>query len=816
MGSALYSLAEPTFIASGGRALLTVSIPKDPDPVLKEAAQELASLFSQMSGATFSVTVGIPPKPAIFLGTRSDFPAILPAATSPRGSENREEYRLWSDQGSLWIVGETPIAVRNGVFGLLYSLGYRQYFPTKAWQFIPKNPDLTVDIDRYEKPAYLVRLFFQTNRRLAREAFSDWQKKNRIPGAFDLKTAELLRPNGATMKQHPEWFTPEGPKGHGLKPIVENAGLCELVRSNAVQRALLVPPPDTVGLSATDGGGWPETSSLGNPSDQLVYLANIILKEFKSRGLSTKVAFLAYHMQSQAPASRLEPGAIVLVATSFIRGGGTPLGLLKAWKSKGADVGIYEYLDNSKIELNMPGRSPASDLSQVKDSIVQYYENGARYWIGEAGPGWGPNGLGYYLAAQTLWNPSAAPTQAALLEEFTGNCFGNAAKPMSRFFGLLDRAGKPLLSEDLVGHMYRCLEQALEADSQVEIRERILQFAAYTRFVELWYRWQFAEGKPKTLLFQELERHVFACREMPMIDYHVVTRCPELEEKYKKEQRALWTGTVPAEVELTPLPTSQELEDLVRKGVQSNQLLSFKPYRFSDYLVPFSAPIGIGSGGGNFRLSKSQTLWWWAKQPKAKLDLKVSGGWRGHGEKRPIRLTLKSARDPVGEGEGGIEEILAQGEVPADKNWHEISLVGRGEGLHRLTVDDGFNETEICWPEGELIVVPSGVENSANLRGRYSGWFAVPAGSDRISGYSETAAGVIRNEMGQIIYEFKKVSAPDFFDIPVRPSSQLRVFRLENASGKKLFMTVPPFLSRTPQELLIPSEVAKTPDSPSR
>ena len=179
-------------------------------------------------------------------------------------------------------------------------------------------------------------------------------------------------------------------------------------------------------------------------------------------------------------------------------------------------------------------------------------------------------------------------------------------------------------------------------------------------------------------------------------------------------------------------------------------------------------------------------------------------------------MTLRPARDPVAEGEGNPEAILAQAEAPADQNWHEIFLTAKEDGLYRLMVDDGFNETEIGWPEGERIAVPSGVEDAANLRGRYSGCFVVPAGSDRVSGYSETAAGVIRNETDQIIYEFKKLAAPDFFDIPIRPSPQVRVFRLENASGKKLFMTVPPFLSRTPQELLIPSEVAKTPESSAR
>ena len=810
------SEAAPVRLAADGKTFLAISLPKDSDPILTEAGQYLALILGKICAASFEVVSGSSPGPAIFLGTRADFPEILNSRPSPLGPEGREGYRLLSERGSLWIVGETPVAVRDGVFDLLHSLGYRQYFPTPVWEFIPETPQLVVDVDRWETPAFLTRSFFQTNRKVARKAFSDWEKKNRVPGSFVLETVGLLRPSGEALKNHPEWFTSENPKGSGLKPIVDKAELCESVRRSALEQVHKDPPPDTLGLSPTDGGGWPTTSAIGTPSDQLVYLANYILAEFNRRKLPTKLAFLAYHMQSQAPSLQLQPGAIVLVATTFIRGGHTPLELVRAWKEKGADVGIYEYLDNSKIELNLPGRSPASNLSTVRDSILKYHEAGARYWVGEAGSGWAPNGLGYYLTARSLWNPALAPTASALLNEFTINCFGAAQDPMRRFYNLLDGSSKPLLSEDLVARMYRCLEQALAAESRTVIRERILQLAAYTRFVELMHQYQSTEGKVRALAFQELERHTFACREMPMFDYHVVTRRPELADRYKKEQRALWNGVIPVDMKLTPVPTTEELEALVRVGVQANKLLPFLPSRFSENLVPLAFPDAPGTGGANFRFSKSQTLWWWAKNPGAKLNLKVSGGWRGHGEKRAIQVTLRPARDPGAEGEGNFEAILAQAEAPADQNWHEIFLTAKEDGLYRLMVDDGFNETEIGWPEGERIAVPSGVEDAANLRGRYSGCFVVPAGSDRVSGYSETAAGVIRNETDQIIYEFKKLAAPDFFDIPIRPSPQVRVFRLENASGKKLFMTVPPFLSRTPQELLIPSEVAKTPESPAR
>lgn len=788
---------------------LPIYLPTEASPITLGVAKDLARILEGMTGVPFPVKHGPGEGKGIFLGTASTYPEILPEPEAGASPSAQERYRLLTKDGSLWIVGSSGFATQNGVYGLIHALGYRQYFPTASWEIIPKLPQVSVEWDQVEEPAFITRSFFQTNRKPAREDFQNWERRNRARSNFQLNTVGLLRPSGAAMMTHPEWFTKED-KGGGHKPMVDNEALRDLVREDALKGARKDPPPDTLGLSPTDGGGWPANSRLGTPSDQMVTLANHILEGLAAENLPTRLAFLAYHEQAAPPSIKLRPGAIVLIATSFIRGGDyTPMTLLKAWKKMGAEVGVYEYLDNWKLQWNLPGASPAADLNYVQESIREFYAAGARYWISEAGSGWAPNGLGYYLAAQTLWDPKLAPTPEALKEEFLTNCFGAAKEPMKKFYDLLDGGAKPLLSEDLIARMYESLQDALKLVSAPADRQRILQLAAYTRFVELIYQYRSEEGERKTKAYEQLEELTFGAREMPMFDYHVVTRRPELSPRYAAEQRALWTGKAPADLVFTPLLSEAQLEKFVQDGCAANEKLTFEPIKFSEDLTPYVSEATSEDEVKNFRVSRSQTLLWMAQDPEAILELTVSGGWRAIGQKLPVKIQIVPKDDPLAAAGEELNAIVDQAEVPADGKRHRVVLKAKNAGLYELVVDDGFNETELEWPPGERIVAPSGTDASVYLRSKYSGIFFVPAGCDRIAGYSETNRGQIENDQGEKIFDFRDLTAPDYFDVAIAPSELPRIFRMEGVVGKKLLMTTPPYLARRASELLVPREVLR-------
>jgi len=61
---------------------------------------------------------------------------------------------------------------------------------------------------------------------------------------------------------------------------------------------------------------------------------------------------------------------------------------------------------------------------------------------------------------------------AALRADFLDRAFGPAREPMDRFYWLIEGSHRPLLSEDLIGRMYRLLEEARQVVSSRRSRSR--------------------------------------------------------------------------------------------------------------------------------------------------------------------------------------------------------------------------------------------------------------------------------------------------------------------------------------------------------
>src|SRR5436190_21515257 len=101
-----------------------------------------------------------------------------------------------------------------------------------------------------------------------------------------------------------------------------------------------------------------------------------------------------------------------------------------------------------------------ADLSLLKESIPRFYKQGARFMCAESSDSWGVTGLGYYLTARMLWDVREAGRVGALKDDFLDRAFGPAQKPMADFYRLIDASSRPRLSSDLLGRMYRALDQA--------------------------------------------------------------------------------------------------------------------------------------------------------------------------------------------------------------------------------------------------------------------------------------------------------------------------------------------------------------------
>ena len=287
---------------------------------VRHAAEELAQLLSRITGATFSVQVG-DGRTGIAVGVVADFPALgLDERFSKDELVRREQYVLRWHPGGVFVVAAALMGVEDAVWGLAYRLGYRQFFPGATWEIVPHEPKLGVAVDALEQPDFLTRQIFVGFGMWDhdRDAFADWRKKNRIPGAFSLSTGHAFKAfvqrHTQELKEHPEYLALVDGERKGKKLCLTNPGLRALFVKDALDLIRGNPHLDSVSAEPSDGLGWCTCDTcvgFGSPSDRVLLLANDVADAVRAQYPLKRVAFYAY-----ADHSRRLPGYARTAASS--------------------------------------------------------------------------------------------------------------------------------------------------------------------------------------------------------------------------------------------------------------------------------------------------------------------------------------------------------------------------------------------------------------------------------------------------------------------------------------------------------------------
>jgi hypothetical protein len=152
---------------------------------------------------------------------------------------------------------------------------------------------------------------------------------------------------------------------------------------------------------------------------------------------------------------------------------------------------------------------------------------------------------------------------------------------------------------------------------------------------------------------------------------------------------------------------------------------------------------------------------------------------------------------------------VANGEVAPDKQPHQVQLKSTFDGLQRIHISDGSAGTSVDWPAGTLMVMESSMDNSPTLAGgRWTMYFYVPKGTKTIGGY-RSAAGTLKSPDGKTALTFTGDNNPGYWSVPVAAGQDGKLWQLYSLSGTVKLMTVPPYLARSADELLLPAEVVK-------
>jgi hypothetical protein len=791
--------AEVVRLAADGRALVPVVAES---AGIEEAAGELAAMLQRMTGAPFQVRgKDAPQGPAIRLRVTPGEPALT----------ERENYTLLTRDGSLLITGRTPMAVIHGVWDVLHRLGFRQFLPGPKWEIVPRLPDLEIEVDAAESPDYHARRIWPGHGHLPErsEMCRQWDRRNRATSGITLNTGHayegILARHRDVFAAHPEYLALVAGKRQGPKFCISNPGLRKLVVQDALAQLAAKPDLDSVSCDPSDGGGWCECgpcAQIGSVTDRALSLANEVSAAIQERHPGQFVGMYAYNEHSPPPSIAAHPQVVISIATSFIRGGYTIDQLLEGWKSKARLLGIREYYSVNTWDRDLPGAARGGNPGYLRTTIPHFHRQGARFMSAEASDNFGPNGLGYYLAARMLWDVREADRTDALVADFIERCFGTARDPMKKFYALLDGAKKQPMSDDLIGRMWRLLEEARSRSTDEAVLARLDDLALYTRYCGLYLDYSSATGAARQAAFEQLLRFGWRIRATGMV--HVKALWRDLPHRDKS---VILPPTAQHNVRDAAHPwqsnegfTRADITNMIRRGIAERRLLDFEPVAFGMNLVP-ATPLKLQSaarGGTGLYQRGERDHWIWVEKAPATLTLTAKAGLI-YQDRGPAKFALY----PVTEVEG---KAVAHAEVPPDKAAHELRLETGFSGLHRLEVSDASQGTLVTWPDGLPVSLVSSAEQPARMFGRWNLHFYVPKGTRVIGGYSD-GEGWLADPQGAKVHTFG--SKPVYFSVPVPPGQDGKLWSFIHSSGTRTLMTVPPCLARDASELLLPAEVVE-------
>lgn len=858
-------------VARQGKQVAVIALLHE-TPLLKDAASELQFWLHEVSGAKLPI-VTVNPKqltsanqPLIVLATAEDVPEF---ARKERLTDlNPEGFVIKSDGSKLWLVGNTDLAVRHAVFALLEGLGCRWLMPDPIWTVVPSHKDIIVKMYRREEPAFSYRrIWYGWGPRTPKlqADYEAWMKRNRQHGYFPVNCGhayEVYVPR-SLFKEHPEWFALVNGKRQPTQICVTNPEVQKRVIDGVLSLFRQNPNLNMASVEPNDGGGYCECencSKLGSVSNQVFLLANLVAKAVRREFPEKWVGLYAYAYHSDPPDFPIERGVYVQVTTGFRYTKLTFEEQVNAFRKLGAGVGVYDYFSVYPWDFDLPGAAKAGRVYELAEAIRHYWRLGATTYDAESSCNWGPNGLGYWVAAKLMWNPNQ--NVKALVRDFCNSAFGKAAGPMRKIYERWAKGER--FSARSLRLAFDDLQEAFQRADDPKIRARINRIAMYLHLLRLWLdyertarwnQWNKLVAKPEEILPKAREVIVFARR---IMDTGLVHTFPMLfSEWFEARFAALkliegldWRQVEAWKSEQTDIPTEEEMHRLFTEDVKWVRALvplavEIEGRKFSEKLVPITKAM-----------PEAVKAWGDVRRSPLFVETGVYYFIGKRGER--VQLTYLPYPDPPHTVDCRwtlrkiTGESVAQGKVKAEKGKKAVvEVVLPEDGLYVLDPGTDYWRAA-CIEMGERpqsVWCGRGDEPSKPHRKGLRLWlpnlneplyFFVPKGTKHfvigiVSGGDPFVTIELRTADGTVIRREKLVAGDQISVIveqdireygeiseiakhAVLPSEQLSIVVPKGKDGQIWSLSisglrclvelydVPPFISRHPSELLVPAE----------
>ncbi len=659
-----------------------------------------------------------------------------------------------------------------------------------------------------------------------------------------------------TFQLHPEYFATKedgtlytwqdyidnGANGDGVNLEYSNLNLAQLMLENRIEWLNMYkqynPKEFMITIEPNDGNDisyHPDALALGNGADQMLHIANYVADGLVDAIPGAQASFYIYPSHLVPPLNtRVSPNLYGQMALAFNNTNLSFNQIATGWKNAGLqNFGIYDYLGEYQWDMGLPLGQGRVSLEYLKKHLPFIYnEWNVRSFSAESQANWMRGGPSYYVARKLLWDIHA--NADSLYNDWIESAFGNAAHPMKALYENWENDPSVLRSDNTYIKINRWLKFVQQAFDLVQPGtpeyKRVEDMYAYVHYAILFHEYYEAEKAATptndTLMAQQAA--------LPLLQYGYRIRRRQVIQFWAFQLRLLfehsllenfdkWDGWNFFEMDIHPTLWMSNGEDFASAEMQTMLSDDLQKYpeesllrSYSKHLVPLypdKAPSMI--------------------EPKIEaFDESASAGPSGHSnwyflsennETLSIEMRQSNIYTPDWEseiGEGYVRE-LATGDYIFDKRLeigyfdgeyaiNEITNLIINPGLYRMEFDNGdYNTYFPLFDTPHRFVLEASEEHPLTFNDWTPMYFYVPADVDTIFLHYDWAYLNIKAP-SQTEGTQHSVDELGFLKIPVtNEMDRDTVWKIQDLFWVDAFyfLNIPPYLSDSPENMLVPKEI---------
>jgi hypothetical protein len=365
---------------------------------------------------------------------------------------------------------------------------------------------------------------------------------------------------------------------------------------------------------------------------------------------------------------------------------------------------------------------------------------------------------------------------------------------MRRYYALTSRKNFALVSDDLIGKMFRLLAKAKrDAVGEPDVINRINDLILYVRYVDLYQKYEATQGKPRQAAFEKMLKFAYRIHDTMMVhsmalyrDIHPRDKQVSVPKKYQwnvRDARNPWQDRTKF--------TQQEISEMLHEGINTHSIVEYEKVDYGKKFVPSGA--NPKRRGQMARLSGKYQFYLWA-ETKRPPEITISTGMNNN-KKGAAKWKLYNSSG----------KLIQSGEITPDKLKHLLNFKPWGKGLYRFEYDDKGMFSTLTWPPRAKVCLLADAKNKPKLYGTSHFRFYVPKGKKKVVLYMENGgAHVFNAKLRKVLNPTKK--RKQVVEIPVKSGEDGTIWNIQSVVGIIVLKNIPPLLALNEDELLIPEQ----------